>query len=57
VAGAKFAASRIAPAMLMPVEPPTAKPLLLHQVKDDRQRLLVGNLEGEIGRETLRDWP
>src|SRR5690606_1246473 len=30
-----------------------AKPLLLNEIEDDRQRLLIRDLVGEIGRETV----
>ena len=46
--GPSSRASRIAPAMLMPVEPPRHSPSSCDQVEDDRQRLLVGDLAGEV---------
>ena len=51
--GPSSRASRMAPAMLMPVEPPRHRPSSCDQVEDDRQRFLVGDLEGEVRREAF----
>ena len=48
--GPSSLARRIAPATLMPVEQPRHRPSLEQQVEDDRQRLLVGDLIGEVDR-------
>ena len=37
----------------MPVEPPRHSPSSCDQVEDDRQRFLVGDLVGDVGRETF----
>ena len=48
--GPSSRARRIAPATLMPVEPPRHEALVLEQVEDDRQRLVVRDLEGAVDR-------
>ena len=48
--GPSSRASRIAPAMLMPDEPPSSRPSAIGEVEDDRQRLLVRDLVGEVDR-------
>ena len=51
--GPSSRASRIAPAMLMPVEPPRHRPSSWTRSKTIGKRLLIRNLVGEIGREAF----
>ena len=48
-------ASRIAPATLMPVEPPRHRPSCSMQIEDDRHRLLVGNQIGLVDLDVFDD--
>ena len=51
--GPSSRASRIAPATLMPDEPPRHRPSSCEQIEDDRQRFLVRDLEGHVDRRAL----
>src|SRR5271166_6774450 len=46
--GPSSRASRIAPATLMPEEPPRHSPFVLDQIEHDGDRLLVGDLKGDV---------